>query len=1458
MTRRRKGIMLLLATVLLIQPAFAGLQTGIRPVHAAPGGPLLIGYSPADNAASVAPSANLALTFDENVIKGTGSAAVAIYKVADNTAVESFVVSSSSRVTINGTAKNIVTIDPAADFIAGTSYYVLIDAGAFRSETEGANYGGLSSATGWNFTAAASDTTAPVMVGRSTSVDVGQPVSLTFDEPVYAANGTVTFTNTSDASDTQAVSVVSPQVTGSGTPSILVNPGTPLRASGTYIVTVSNGALQDFGGTGFPGVSSGWTLTVNAPPMAMPSFAPADNSSGVPLNGSFTMTFGMNVLPGGSDKQIRIKKISDNSTVQSIPVTSGAVSVTGATVNVTYSGALAADTGYYILVDQGAFKDAASGNVWFQGITDASTWNISTSSGSDSVNPTVTELVPAANGILNALSFPLEMTFSEPVYPGTGNVVIRNTQNDMLFETIPVTSSQVVGGGTAKIKITPSGTFVNNSTYYVQIGNQAFRDSAGNRYAGIADTDKTSWRFTATQDTAVPTIASLSPANNTQSVPLSGGTFAVTFSEPVRLGAGAIVIRRAGLPAAAIATTAAVDSADSRRLVITPTSPLVSAASYYMEIPAGAVEDLAGNDFGGILNEYGWAFKTLGSDTTAPALSGAAMSGSGKIVLNYSEALDTESVPAPGSFYVTVSDSARAVTNVAVSGQTVTLTLQSGIVFGQAVKLYYSQGTAPIRDLSLNKAANLTAYTVANSSGSALPAPTSGSVSGNVVTLIFSEQLQPVPANAYNQFVVNAGGSSYQATGSTSSGDSLFLTIGTAVTAGQTVSVSYSPGSYPLKDRFNNAVSAFSGYYVRNTLDATAPVLQTATVFGSTLTLNYNEGLRTTAAPASSQFAVAVAGAARTVTAVTVANTQVTLTLGSAVTAGQTVTVSYLGGSPALADLSGNPAPAFSGTPVTNVSTANGASITSATVKGTALTLSFNQTLRTTAVPLSGQFSVKENGTVRSVTGVSIDGSGVKLQLFQAAGIGATVTVSYFNSAGTALLTAAGETVQPFTDYPVSNQTAWTDGLGGDFEAAAGGGINLKTGSTASTSRATSSGGLSVNQYSLYGDKITAAYNAFRTSGADGSPRVVFTVPSSESAAIVSVPVTTLDNVGRQTTNASFAVKHKDVTYEIPLNAIDYSAMGQLVLAGGGQGNLAVEIDSGSNGTTAQLQSAIASKGLQMQGAPVDFQVSLISGSTKTAINSFDKYATRTISTAADLDPRQTAVVWLDPQTGMLSYVPTRVTKANGITTVAFRRKGNSAYAIVKGNIGYNDVDKHWARNDILLLVNKLIAEGRSAAAFEPAKPITRGEFAVYIARGLGLGGSKQDAAKFKDVSSSTAMGAYIGAASAAGIVTGMPDGTFKPNSPVTREQMAAMLIRAVKAAEADVLPSQSQAGYLARFKDSARISGWARTDVAKAVEAKIINGGTNGNFSPGSNATRAEAVVMIKRLLVYVKFMDE
>ncbi|MEO5946214.1 MAG: lamin tail domain-containing protein, partial [Chitinophagaceae bacterium] len=103
------------------------------------------------------------------------------------------------------------------------------------------------------------------------------------------------------------------------------------------------------------------------------NLTPADNAVNVFPSSTATIVFSENVEKGTGS--ILIKKISDNSTIQSIDVTTAAVTVAGKNVSFDFT-SLNFTTSYYIQIDAGAFKDP-SGNL-FAGITDNTTWNFTT------------------------------------------------------------------------------------------------------------------------------------------------------------------------------------------------------------------------------------------------------------------------------------------------------------------------------------------------------------------------------------------------------------------------------------------------------------------------------------------------------------------------------------------------------------------------------------------------------------------------------------------------------------------------------------------------------------------------------------------------------------------------------------------------------------------------------------------------------------------------------------------------------------------------------------------------------------------------------------------------------------------------------------------------------------------------------------------------------------------------
>ena len=94
------------------------------------------------------------------------------------------------------------------------------------------------------------------------------------------------------------------------------------------------------------------------------------------------------------------------------------------------------------------------------------------------------------------------------------------------------------------------------------------------------------------------------------------------------------------------------------------------------------------------------------STTTPPFVNGAAL------VLTYDEALDTGSVPATSAF--TVSGTGRTVSNVAVSGSAVTLTVSPAVAAGETVTVSYTKGSNPIQDAVGNDAGNLSNRAVTN------------------------------------------------------------------------------------------------------------------------------------------------------------------------------------------------------------------------------------------------------------------------------------------------------------------------------------------------------------------------------------------------------------------------------------------------------------------------------------------------------------------------------------------------------------------------------------------------------------------------------------------------------------------------------------------------------------------------------------------------------------------------
>lgn len=124
--------------------------------------------------------------------------------------------------------------------------------------------------------------------------------------------------------------------------------------------------------------------------------------------------------------------------------------------------------------------------------------------------PAITSLSPANGASSVSTSANLVLGFSKSVSVGTGNITIRKSFDDSIFETIDVTGGDVTGGGSGSITINPSGTFDDSTQYYVLVPSTAFKDGSNNYFDGISAT--TTWRFT-TGDFTAPTLSSITASS---------------------------------------------------------------------------------------------------------------------------------------------------------------------------------------------------------------------------------------------------------------------------------------------------------------------------------------------------------------------------------------------------------------------------------------------------------------------------------------------------------------------------------------------------------------------------------------------------------------------------------------------------------------------------------------------------------------------------------------------------------------------------------------------------------------------------------------------------------------------------------------------------------------------------------------------------------------------------------
>lgn len=155
------------------------------------------------------------------------------------------------------------------------------------------------------------------------------------------------------------------------------------------------------------------------------------------------------------------------------------------------------------------------------------------------------------------------------------------------------------------------------------------------------------------------------------------------------------------------------------------------------------------------------------------------------------------------------------------------------------------------------------------------------------------------------------------------------------------------------------------------------------------------------------------------------------------------------------------------------------------------------------------------------------------------------------------------------------------------------------------------------------------------------------------------------------------------------------------------------------------------------------------------------------------------------------------------------------------------------------------IMNGTTDTTFSPDEQVTRGMVVTVLWR-LASSPAAAAATTFPDVEDWYYYAPAVAWAQAAGVATGLGNGTFDGGSIVTREQLSVFLYRYSQYA-GDELAS----GVLDLYNDVDSVQSWALDGMAHAVGAGLITGTDEGNLEPAGPATRAQLAVILQRLMI-------
>ncbi|WP_042169385.1 S-layer homology domain-containing protein [Paenibacillus gorillae] len=374
-------------------------------------------------------------------------------------------------------------------------------------------------------------------------------------------------------------------------------------------------------------------------------------------------------------------------------------------------------------------------------------------------------------------------------------------------------------------------------------------------------------------------------------------------------------------------------------------------------------------------------------------------------------------------------------------------------------------------------------------------------------------------------------------------------------------------------------------------------------------------------------------------------------------------------------------------------------------------------------------------------------------------------------------------------------------------------------------------------------------------------PFVSIEIGDREQAVQTRFPADWIADIAKDYPKAIIEVRLNHSSFQLRISAIDLTGLAARLDSKVSDLTVSIIQEQAGEDVRQEINRIGVSQGFVVSADVIDYKVTAEANGQTLEVRDFGgSYLIRTIKLDGEKTNRNLVAVQYIPANGTIVFVPAQLeTGPDGKVEAILNVPHNSLYTVVDVQARkFVDLNGYWAKADVEHLASKLLVNGVAADRFGPMGSITRAEFTALLIRGLGLSVKESEGgARFADVPASAWYASAVEAAVASGLVSGIDDDSFAPNDPITREQMAVVIDRALTFTGHGSIGDGQEGGGLAAFTDRDSISSWAKGAVVRVSEAGIMKGFEDGRFAPTEYATRAQAAVMLKRFLQYVHFID-